>query len=215
MGEGSGFRDADGEVVVRAMIDAVRSNAKALSEIDGAIGDGDHGVNMAKGFGICADRLAASPGGFTAGLRTLGSVLATEIGGAMGPLYGTLFEEMAAAGDAEEVITAEVFGRMLKKATDAVIDIGGAKVGDKTMVDALAPGVEAFAGALRAGSSFAACLGAMAEAGARGRDSTRQLAAKIGRASRLGDRSRGTLDPGATSCALILETLSSAMKALL
>ncbi len=210
-----GFRNADAGGVVRSLVDAVRANAKRLSEIDGAIGDGDHGINMAKGFGICAERLGAGPVSFTQALRTLGDVLATEIGGAMGPLYGSFFEEMAAAGEGSDLITAEVFGKMLSRAASAVVDLGGAKPGDKTMVDALAPAVTAYTAALGSGSGFSACLSAMAEAAGKGRDSTRDLVARLGRASRLGERSRGTLDSGAASCALLLETMSSAITALL
>ena len=80
---------------MRDMISCIQESSKALSEIDGAIGDGDHGINMAKGFALCGEKLAASPAGFTESLRVLGEVIFTQIGGAMGPLYGTLFDEMA------------------------------------------------------------------------------------------------------------------------
>ncbi len=212
---GEGFRNDAAEVVVRKMIAAIGENAKRLSEIDGAIGDGDHGVNMGKGFALCGERLAASPGSFTDGLRTVGDVLFTEIGGAMGPLYGMLFDEMAKTGEGEEVITAVVFGRMLERAAAAVVDLGGARVGDKTMIDALLPARDAFNRCVSGGAGFAASLAAMADAAARGRDSTRDLVAKVGRASRLGERSRGTIDAGAASCALLLETMAGAMTALM
>ena len=133
------FANAAGQKVVEEMIAAITANAKTLSEIDGAIGDGDHGVNMGKGFSICRERLAVSPGGFSEGLLTLGNVLLSEIGGAMGPLYGTFFVEMAEAGKGEAQIDSTVFARMLQRATAAVKDVGGASVGDKTMIDALEP----------------------------------------------------------------------------
>ena len=211
----TGFANAAGETIVRAMIAAIQENAKDLSAIDGAIGDGDHGINMAKGFTLCAERLAAAPGSFTDALGTLGQVLVTEIGGAMGPLYGTLFEEMAAAGRGEQTITAETVGRMLSGARAAVMDLGGAQVGDKTMVDVLSPATDAYAGRLAAGAGFAACLAAMAAAAEQGRESTRGLVAKLGRASRLGERSRGVLDAGASSCALLLVTMARAMTGML
>ncbi len=210
-----GFANAAGEIIVRAMIAAIRENAKSLSAIDGAIGDGDHGINMAKGFTLCAERLAASPGSFTDALGTLGRVLVTEIGGAMGPLYGTFFEEMAAAGRKAEAITAELVGRMLADASRAVMELGGAKVGDKTMVDVLAPAADAYARSRAAGAAFTECLAAMAAAAEQGKESTRGLVAKVGRASRLGERSRGVLDAGASSCALLLGTMARAMAGLL
>ena len=149
-----GFRDADGGVVVGDMIACIQENAKSLSEIDGAIGDGDHGINMAKGFSLCGEKLAASPAGFTESLRVLGEVLFTQIGGAMGPLYGTLFDEMSAAGKGREMITAEAFGDMITRAASAVMEMGGAHVGDKTMVDVLFPAADAFKRGLAAGSPF-------------------------------------------------------------
>lgn len=209
------FRNADAGIVVLEMIAVIRENAKRLSEIDGAIGDGDHGINMGKGFGQCGERIASSPGSLADNLRTLGNVLLTEIGGAMGPLYGTLFLEMANAGNKEELITGEVFGRMLERAAAGVVELGNAKIGDKTMIDALAPAADAYTRSMRAGGSFAVSLSAMAEAAEKGMESTRGMAARVGRASRLGERSRGTLDPGAASCALLLGTMARAMTALL
>jgi dihydroxyacetone kinase-like protein len=214
MGE-AGFPNAAGESIVRAMIKAIQEHAKSLSAIDGAIGDGDHGINMAKGFTLCAERLTVSPGGFTDALGTLGDVLVTEIGGAMGPLYGTLFEEMAAAGRKEEIITVDIVGRMLAGACAAVIELGGAKVGDKTMVDVLAPAADAYSRSMAGGAVFTECLAAMASAAEQGKESTRGLVAKVGRASRLGERSRGVLDAGASSCALLLVTMAHAMAGLL
>jgi phosphoenolpyruvate---glycerone phosphotransferase subunit DhaL len=210
-----GFRDADGGVIVLDMIACIQENSKRLSEIDGAIGDGDHGINMAKGFSLCGEKLAASPDGFTGSLRLLGEVLFTQIGGAMGPLYGTLFDEMAAAGKDEALITAAVFGRMLERAAAAVMEMGGAHVGDKTMVDTLSPAADAFKRGLSAGSPFGGCLQAMVRAAEAGKESTRGLVAKIGRASRLGERSRGVMDPGAASCALILGSMARTIKGLL
>ena len=191
------------------MISCIQENSKALSEI------GDHGINMAKGFSLCGEKLAASPAGFTESLRLLGEVLFTQIGGAMGPLYGTLFDEMAAAGKGEELITAAVFGRMLEKAAAAVIEMGGAHVGDKTMVDTLSPAADAFKRGVATGTAFNGCLQAMSRGAEAGKESTRGLVAKLGRASRLGERSRGVLDPGAASCALLLGSMARTIKGLL
>ncbi len=121
----------------------------------------------------------------------------------MGPLYGSFFDEMGAAGEGVEDIDAETFGAMLKAGREAVEDLGEAHVGDKTLLDTLVPAVEAFNAAVERGQTFAGALGAMADAAEQGKDSTRDLVAKVGRASRLGERSRGVLDAGATSCWLL------------
>lgn len=197
------------------MIAAIQANAAALSEIDGAIGDGDHGINMNKGFSMCRERLAKSPGGFVEGLRTLGDVLLSEIGGSMGPLYGTFFTEMARDGKGREVIDAEAFEGMLARAASAVKELGNAKVGDKTMIDALDPALEELQRGVRSGSGFAASLAAMADGAERGKESTRDMVARLGRSSRLGERSRGVIDPGAASCALLLGAMARSMTGLI
>ncbi len=212
---GEAFPDARGQCVIEEMVSAIRSNAKALSEIDGAIGDGDHGVNMSKGFTICAERLKAKPGGFVDGLKTLADVLFSEIGGAMGPLYGTFFSEMAEGAKGGQRIDAAVFEGMLGRATAAVKELGGAKVGDKTMIDALDPALAELQRVTAAGGSFSAGLTAMAQAAERGKESTRGMVARLGRSSRLGERSRGVLDAGAASCALLLGAMARSMTSLL
>jgi dihydroxyacetone kinase-like protein len=209
------FPDRDGGAVLVAMIQTIQENAAGLSEVDGAIGDGDHGINMNKGFSICRERLAENPGGLRDGLKTLGRVLLSEIGGAMGPLYGTFFLEMSRAAAGRDTVDGAVFREMLVRATDGVISLGSAKVGDKTMVDALAPALAAYLSAVDGGKDFAGALADMAEAAERGKESTRLMPARLGRASRLGERSVGTLDPGATSCALLLGAMARSMTALL
>ena len=211
----SDFPNAAGEGIVRAMIAAIQANAASLSEIDGAIGDGDHGVNMKKGFTLCAERLDAQPGGFTEGLKTLGRVLMAEIGGSMGPLYGSFFTAMARAGTGADRIDAALFGEMLESGVRSVTELGGAQVGDKTLVDALLPALEAYQGALERGEDFASSLAKMTEAAEAGKEATRELVAKIGRAARLGERSRGVLDAGAASCALVLAAMDSEIRSLL
>jgi phosphoenolpyruvate---glycerone phosphotransferase subunit DhaL len=185
----------------------ILENKAYLSAIDGKIGDGDHGVNMAKGFGRAAERLK---GGETLdeAMQVLSDVLMSEIGGSMGPLYGMMFCDMADAVAGKDIIDPEDFGAMLRAGLAGVQEIGSAKVGDKTLLDCLVPSVETFESAVRSGKSFAEALDAMKSAAATGRDSTIDLVAKIGRSARLGDRSRGVLDAGATSCCMILTTLA-------
>jgi phosphoenolpyruvate---glycerone phosphotransferase subunit DhaL len=209
------FTCRDGGPVVDAVIRVIRENAAALSEIDGAIGDGDHGVNMGKGVTICAERLAGTQYDLSQGLHTLGTVLLGEIGGAMGPLYGTFFREMAKAGKGHETIDARLFAAMLERGLNGVVSLGGAKVGDKTLVDTLAPAQCALAQAVESGKPFPDALSAMVAAAEAGKESTRDLAARVGRSSRLGERSRGVLDAGAVSCCLILTAMARSMRELL
>ena len=204
-----------GAPIAAALVAAVRSHAAELSAIDGAIGDGDHGVNMSKGFSIAAERLGTRQVSLYQAFQTIGSTLLADVGGAMGPLYGTFFCEMADAGAGAGRIDAATFERMLGAGVDAVLDLGGASVGDKTLVDVLVPARAAFHDSLAASASFELALDAMAKAADRGKESTRDLVARVGRASRLGERSRGVLDAGATSCALILVTLAGELRTLL
>lgn len=208
------FPTDKGDVVVLHLIKTIQDNAAYLSEIDGAIGDGDHGINMSKGFTLAREQLGDHVT-LSDGLQTIGNTLLEEIGGAMGPLYGLLFQEMAYGCKDKTEVDKETFGEMLRAAVDAVVDIGGAKPGDKTLIDTLIPARDAYANAIAAGVPFADALRAMADGAERGKESTRDLVAKIGRASRLGERSRGHLDAGATSCCLILKSLADSITTLL
>ncbi|GLU25390.1 dihydroxyacetone kinase subunit DhaL [Brucella sp. NBRC 12950] len=206
------FRNAGSGEIVLSFADRIIENKAYLSEIDGKIGDGDHGVNMAKGFGLAADRLRGKDVSLAEGLDTLGTVLLTEIGGSMGPLYGVMFNEFAETLEGVENIDANVFSTMLHAGLEGIQSIGSAKLGDKTLLDTLIPAISAFDDANANGQSFAESLDAMSAAAEVGRDSTLNLVAKIGRASRLGERSLGVLDAGATSCALILTELAAQAK---
>ncbi|MBE0690347.1 MAG: dihydroxyacetone kinase subunit L [Anaerolineae bacterium] len=208
------FQSRQGSIVIRNLVKTIQENTAYLSELDGAIGDGDHGINMSKGFGLALERLDAQAD-LSSGLDMLGNILLTEIGGAMGPLYGTLFAEMAAVCRGKETIDAPTFAAMLNAGLRGVQDLGDAQVGDKTLIDTLVPADASYAAALAEGATFANALKRMAQAAEAGKESTRMLIAKIGRASRLGERSRGHLDAGATSCFLILDSLATSMIALL
>lgn len=198
--------------IVGDMVAAIVANAAYLSELDGATGDGDHGVNMSKGFRLTGAKLAAAPQGLGEGFGTLAETLLDEIGGSMGPLYGSFFLDMSTALRGQARLDRGGFGAMLHTGIDAVSDLGEAKPGDKSLIDVLVPAVEAFDAAARRGESFASCLTAL-EAGAdQGFESTRDMVARIGRASRLGERSRGFYDAGAASCRLILHTLARGIR---
>lgn len=207
------FNNAKGQSVVEAMILAIQSNKDYLSEVDGLIGDGDHGINMSKGFSMCQKRLEKNPSGFTEALMCLGETLFNEIGGSMGPIYGTIFMGMADAG--AEVINAPALDDMLHQAITDLQDIIQAQVGDKTLMDTLLPAYEAYHSAWTSGQDFSQALTAMCAAAEAGKESTRGLAARFGRSSRLGERSRGVLDAGAVSCNLILQAMAEGIRLLL
>jgi dihydroxyacetone kinase-like protein len=209
-----GFPTSEGARLVHALAQVIRENAQQLSDIDGLIGDGDHGINMRKGFLMARDELPEQVD-LSTGLTTLGDALLTRIGGAMGPLYGSFFVEMGEACRGLERIDGETFGRMLAAGRAVVEDLGEARVGDKTLLDTLVPATEAYQASLAEGASFSAALSIMVEAAERGKESTRDLVARVGRASRLGERSRGVLDAGATSCWLLLTALAASMNELL
>jgi dihydroxyacetone kinase-like protein len=192
--------------------DVIVENRTYLSEIDGKIGDGDHGFNMAKGFGRAKERIDAENGTLDDAMRILSDVLMSEIGGSMGPLYGMMFSDMADALNRVDTLDAADFGRMLRAGLEGVAAIGSAKVGDKTLMDTLVPAVDSYDAALAGGADWSEALARMKAAAAAGRDSTLDMVAKIGRSSRLGERSRGVLDAGATSCCLILTALADGVE---
>ncbi len=208
------FKNALGLCVVQDMARAIAENKEYLSALDGAIGDGDHGINMNKGFASCAACLEASDS-MSTGLEKLSAVLLGEIGGSMGPLYGMFFAAMQRLSAHKEHIDARVFGDMLKAAYDEIVELGGAKVGDKTLIDTLEPALAAYKEHLKEEASFSQALDAMDAAAEQGKESTKDLVAKIGRASRLGDRTRGALDAGAASCYVLLHSMAGSIKNLL
>ena len=206
------FESKNGKPVLMAMVKAIQENKAYLSEVDGLIGDGDHGVNMNKGFSLFESRFKDREFDLSEGLEELGSVLFNEIGGSMGPIYGTVFMEMADNVSGTEQIDAAKFAEMLDAALTALYDIVDARPGDKTLVDTLSPALDSLNASAEAGDEMADALTKMQQAAQAGRDSTKDMVAKYGRSSRLGERSRGVLDAGATSCCLILCAMAEAMK---
>ncbi|QNT79225.1 dihydroxyacetone kinase subunit DhaL [Entomobacter blattae] len=205
------FSSQSGVTIVQDMADIIIANRNYLSEIDGAIGDGDHGINMAKGFSICKEKIAGQEMTLDKALDQLSDTLMEGIGGSMGPLYGSLFFGWAEGIKGKEKITAQDFARMLQKGLDELREISDAQQGDKCLMDALIPAVETFSHAVTQGKTFQKALEEMKKAAESGRDSTKDMVAKIGRASRLGERSRGVLDAGAASCCLLLGQLAESI----
>lgn len=207
------FRNSDAGSIVTDMIKTIQDNAVYLSEIDGKIGDGDHGINMNKGFLLCQSRLEGKNCSLSEGLLILGQTLMEDIGGSMGPLYGVFFEEMSMA--CQDEIDAGVLESMLKAALEAIKEIGGAKRGDKTLLDTLIPGLDAYSMALQEGKDMQTALVMLKKGAKTGWEETKDMIAKVGRASRLGERSRGVLDAGATSCYLLLGSMSDSITGLI
>lgn len=183
----------------------IAENRMALIELDRAIGDGDHGENMDRGFSAILEKLDAEPPATPgAAFKLAAMTLMSKVGGAAGPLYGTAFLRAATAvGDATE-LDVSTLAAALAAARDGVVARGKAEVGEKTMIDAWTPAVEAAAAAAAAGADPAAALEAAATAAEAGAISTDPLIARKGRASYLGERAIGHRDPGAASSALIL-----------
>ena len=180
---------------------SVDREAERLTELDSPIGDADHGSNLQRGFTAVAATLEKEAPPTPGAVLTLaGRQLISTVGGASGPLYGTLLRRTGKAlGEAGEV-SAEQFAEALRAGVDAVMALGGAAPGDKTMIDALVPAVDAL------GDGFAAARAAAEE----GALATIPLQARKGRASYLGERSIGHQDPGATSSALLIAALAEA-----
>jgi dihydroxyacetone kinase-like protein len=197
---------------LRAFADAVTENADELTALDSAIGDADHGANMRRGMTAVVGKLDAAPDAPPATLlKTAGMTLVSTVGGASGPLYGTLFLRMAtAAGDRAE-LDAGAFAAALRAGLEGVLARGKAQLGDKTMVDALTPAVDALDAALADGAGLGDGLRAAAAAAEKGAEDTVPLVARKGRASYLGERSAGHRDPGATSTALLVGTAAATL----
>ncbi|MDO8719172.1 MAG: dihydroxyacetone kinase subunit DhaL [Polaromonas sp.] len=201
--------------LVRDLIATIVENRQYLSEIDGLIGDGDHGINMAKGFTGCGtrlDALGARALDLPAALEQLSLALMDDIGGSMGPLYGNFFLGFVHTLAPYEQLDAALFGDALAAAVANVQRMGNAQMGDKTLIDTLVPALAAYQETIVDGRDFAAALQAMSRAAEKGKDSTRDLQARIGRSARLGPRSIGVLDAGATSCCLILQTMTRSLQ---
>lgn len=191
---------------IAAAAASIGEHKQELNTLDREIGDGDHGENMDRGLKASVAALEKLPddAGPNAALRSVAMTLISTVGGASGPLYGTAFLKAAEpVGDAD-AIDEKALVAALRAARDGIVSRGKAELGDKTMVDAWTPAVDAAAAAEESGASAAGILAAAAEAAEKGSDVTIPLVARKGRASYLGERSAGHRDPGAQSTALLL-----------
>lgn len=193
--------------------DALRANREYLTELDAAIGDADHGTNMDRGFTAVMNKLheanpatTSEPGAM---FKTVGATLVSTVGGAAGPLYGTAFLRAGGALAGKETLDANDIAAALVAALEGIKARGRATRGEKTMIDALEPAIEAYKASLAGGADLTAALKAAADAAEEGMRATIPMLATKGRASYLGERSIGHQDPGATSMALLLRTMTS------
>jgi len=196
---------------VREYARVIGENAQSLTDLDAAIGDADHGINMDRGMtAVLAALNDGAPTDMSALCKQVGMTLVKSVGGASGPLYGTFFLRMAAALSSDESVDAADFAKALRAGVEGVVQRGRAEAGDKTMFDALAPALDALDAALASGGDLAVALADATVAAEKGRDATESMVARKGRASYLGQRSVGHVDPGATSAAMLIAAAASA-----
>jgi phosphoenolpyruvate---glycerone phosphotransferase subunit DhaL len=208
-GDNGGGR-VDGDQVVawiRAFAAVVEEQKEYLTELDAAIGDADHGINMSRGMRAVVAKLDGQPAGdIGAVAKLVAMTLISSVGGASGPLYGTLFLQVGAATAGMEELGPDDWAAALEAGIAGVRKRGKAEPGDKTMIDALEPGLAALRGAIGEGAPFGEALRVCADAAEEGMRATIPLVARKGRASYLGERSAGHQDPGATSSYLLLRS---------
>jgi dihydroxyacetone kinase-like protein len=197
---------------IRVFTTLVAENKDRLTDLDAAIGDGDHGANMDRGMRAAVAALDdAAPTTAGALFNKVGMTVVSTVGGASGPLFGTLFLRIGASlGDSAEVSLAQL-ATALRAGLDGVVARGKAEPGDKTMYDALAPAVDALDSAVAGGADKADAMRLALSAAEAGRDATTPMLARKGRASYLGERSVGHQDPGATTVALLMTAASRAL----
>jgi phosphoenolpyruvate---glycerone phosphotransferase subunit DhaL len=196
---------------IREYARVIGENAQYLTDLDAAIGDADHGINMERGMSAVLGALdEAAPADMSALCKQVGMTLVKSVGGASGPLYGTFFLRMAGALGTDDSVDASDFAKALRAGVEGVVQRGRAEAGDKTMFDALAPALDALDAALSSGGDLAVALADATVAAEKGRDATESMVARKGRASYLGQRSVGHVDPGATSAAMLIAAAASA-----
>jgi len=191
---------------IRSFALLIAENKELLTDLDAAIGDGDHGANMDRGMrAVVAALDDAMPATPSALFKKVGMTLVSTVGGASGPLFGTMFLRAGASfGDSDEVSLTQL-AAALRAGLDGIVLRGKAEAGDKTIVDALAPAVSALDAAVSQGAELTEALRLAFAAAESGRDATTPMLARKGRASYLGERSIGHQDPGATTVALLMD----------
>ncbi len=198
---------------LKAFAATINENAAYLTQLDSDIGDGDHGANMNRGMQAVLTKLpGVADKDIGSVFKTVGMMLVSTVGGASGPLYGTMFMQMGNATSGKMELTLDDWIAALQAGYDGVLMRGKAQPGDKTMVDALTPGLTALKAKRDQASSLPDALHAAAAAAAQGMQATIPLVARKGRASYLGERSAGHQDPGATSSYYLIKTAAETWK---
>jgi len=202
------------EAWARRFADLIGEQRACLTELDSAIGDADHGINMDRGMRAVCDKLdAGAPASADELFKLVGMTLVSNVGGASGPLYGTLFLRLGTSLGARDTVSLAELVKAVHAGVEGLVARGRPELGDKTMYDALQPALDALdvaiADGLAPGDAFAAAWRAAVE----GRDATIPMVARKGRASYLGERSAGHQDPGATSAALLFEAAAGVLAA--
>lgn len=198
---------------VKAVASTISENNSYLTQLDAAIGDADHGANMDRGFKAVINKMPEfSDKDIGTIFKTVGMTLISTVGGAGGPLYGTLFLQAGMKTAAKMELTLQDWTEALEAALNGVIMRGKAELGDKTMVDALTPAVTALKQSIQASQPMNQALKLSAEAAQKGMEGTIPLVARKGRASYLGERSAGHQDPGATSSYMLLKAAADTWK---
>ncbi|MBE3579058.1 MAG: dihydroxyacetone kinase subunit L [Caldanaerobacter subterraneus] len=202
--------------VIDKIVEVIRENKEYLTELDSAIGDADHGINMDRGFEAVKQKLATIPENSDIGtiLKTVGMTLVSTVGGASGPLYGTAFMRAGQAVQGKTELTEEDVVKIFEEALRGIKDRGKAQAGDKTMIDSIEPAYKALKESLENNIALPEALKRAVNAAKEGMEYTKNISARKGRASYLGERSIGHIDPGATSSYLMIKALADVINLL-
>ncbi|KHO63130.1 dihydroxyacetone kinase [Thermoanaerobacter sp. YS13] len=196
--------------IVDKIVEVIKQNKEYLTELDAAIGDADHGINLDRGFDAVKQKLATLPETTDIGtiLKTIGMTLVSTVGGASGPLYGTAFMRAGQVVQGKNELFEEDIVKIFEAALDGIKQRGKAEAGDKTMIDSIEPAYKALKDSLENNIALPEALNRAANAAKEGMEYTKNISARKGRASYLGERSIGHLDPGATSAYLMIKSFS-------
>ncbi|ABY94208.1 MULTISPECIES: dihydroxyacetone kinase subunit DhaL [Thermoanaerobacter] len=196
--------------IVDKIVEVIKENKEYLTELDAAIGDADHGINLDRGFDAVKQKLTTLPETTDIGtiLKTIGMTLVSTVGGASGPLYGTAFMRAGQVVQGKNELSEEDIVKIFEAALDGIKQRGKAEAGDKTMIDSIEPAYKALKESLENNIALPEALNRAANAAKEGMEYTKNISARKGRASYLGERSIGHLDPGATSAYLMIKSFS-------
>lgn len=196
--------------IVDKIVEIIKENKEYLTDLDAAIGDADHGINLDRGFDAVKQKLTTLPENTDIGtiLKTIGMTLVSTVGGASGPLYGTAFMRAGQVVQGKNELSEEDIVKIFEASLDGIKQRGKAEVGDKTMIDSIEPAYKALKDSLENNIALPEALNRATNAAKEGMEYTKNISARKGRASYLGERSIGHLDPGATSAYLMIKTFS-------